>query len=167
MEGRSFELLRLAPISIRRYLWTRWAAGTVPLMVLSMGLVGLSVPMLGVDPFASLMAVVTMAGMTLAVAALAVGCGAAFAKFRISNPEEIVTSAGGFAYMAFSVLYIVAVLVLEAQPVRVHYWSRFIGIAVPHALLTGIMLGTVVLLTAACVFTSILLGARALERREL
>jgi len=167
LEGRSFELLRLAPISMRRYLWTRWAAGTVPLMVLSMGLVGFSVPMLGVDRFATVVAVVTMAGMTLAVAALAVGCGAAFAKFRISNPEEIVTSAGGFAYMAFSALYIVAVLVLEAQPVRVHYWAGFAGVTIPHSLFTGLMLGAVVLLTAGCVFGAILLGSRSLQRREL
>jgi ABC-2 type transport system permease protein len=39
LEGRSFELLRLAPISMARYLWARLAGGLAPLIALGVGLV--------------------------------------------------------------------------------------------------------------------------------
>ncbi len=167
MEAGSFELLRIAPLSMERYLWTRLLAGLVPLLFLALALVGFSIPLLGVDWFMALVAFLSVIGMTLAVSALAVGCGAAFAKFRVSNPEEIVTSAGGFFYMALSAIYIIGILLLESQPVRLYYFSALFHRPFAHQVFTAVSLATVVAVTAACVIGSIRLGARALTAREL
>jgi len=102
LEGGTMAVLRRAPISMERYLWVRWLGGIVPLLTLALILVGLSIPILDVDLFMGVVATLTMVSMTLVVSALAVGCGAYFARFHITNPEEIITSPGGFIYMGLS-----------------------------------------------------------------
>ncbi len=166
LEGPSFALLRLAPVSLERYLWTRWAAGLAPLLVLGLALVGFSIPLLGVGGFMGVTSFVTITGMTLAIGGLAVGCGARFAKFRISNPEEIVTSLGGFTFMSAALLYILVVLLLESQPVRFYYWAMLFRHPAQAAWLSAGMTAAVVALTAACVIAPIRYGARSLAARE-
>ncbi len=167
LEGRTFAVLRLAPISMRRYLWARGAAGSAPLFLLAGALVALSAPMLGVDRFMSGVAALTMLAITLAVSALAVGCGAIFAKFSISNPEEIVTSLGGFVFMALSMLFIVVVLWLESQPVRVYYYAElFRKPFTSGGMAAGV--GVVVAgLTLVVVRGAVGAGARSLAGRDL
>jgi len=167
LEGPSFALLRLAPISIERYLWTRWSAGLAPLLVLALALVGFSIPLLGAGGFMAVTAFVTIIGMTLAIGGLAVGFGARFAKFRISNPEEIVTSAGGFTFMSSAMVCIIVVLVLESQPVRLYYWAKMFRHTPPGWWLPGVMVAAVCLLTALCVIWPVRYGARSLAAREL
>jgi hypothetical protein len=105
--------------------------------------------------------------MTVAIGAMALGCGAGFAQFRISNPEEIITSIGGFAFMVVSVLYISAVLWLESQPVRVYYLAvLFRRPFEAHWLAIGAF-SLAAFATAGAVVASIRFGARSLERREL
>jgi len=167
LEGASFELLRTAPLSMERYLWTRLLGGLAPLVVLAAVLTGISIPLLGVDRFMGSIAAFTIMGMTLAISAMAVGCGAGFARFRISNPEEIVTSAGGFLFMALSMGYIVVALLVEAQPVRLYYWSILMRRPFDHGLMTAGALAIVTLMTAVAVWVPIRLGARSLVNREL
>jgi len=167
LEAGSFELLRIAPISMERYLWTRLMGGVVPLLVLAIALVGFSLPLLRVDRFMSTVAVFSVAAMTITVSALAGGCGASFAKFRISNPEESVTSAGGFIYMGLATAYIVGVLVIESQPVRTYYWATLFGRPFTGQLYTAGAIGVVAVVSAVCVYASITSGARSLAAREL
>lgn len=167
LEGKSFELLRLAPVSMERYLWTRLAAGIAPLVILGLALVGFSVPMLGTDPFMAFVAAGTVIGMTGAIGALALGCGAGFAQFRISNPEEIITSLGGFVFMVLSTLYVCVVIWLESQPVRVYYLAALFRRPFQAHGLAVAAFSAAVVLTGIAVVASIRLGARALERREL
>jgi ABC-2 type transport system permease protein len=105
--------------------------------------------------------------MTAAVGALAVGCGAAFAKFRISNPEEIVTSAGGFLFMTLSALYLLAVLLLEIQPVRGHYMAALFRRPPVSPLLGTAAFAGAAAITAVTAAGALVLGARSLERRDL
>ncbi|MEK7477290.1 MAG: hypothetical protein AAB152_16830 [Candidatus Coatesbacteria bacterium] len=167
LEGKSFELLRLAPVSMERYLWTRLAAGIAPLVVLGLALVGFSAPMLGTDRFMTVVASCTVVGMTVAIGALALGCGAGFAQFRISNPEEVITSIGGFVFMVLSVLYISAVLWLESQPVRVYYLAALFRRPFEARWLAAGAFTLAALVTAGAVVGAIRYGARSLERREL
>lgn len=167
LEGGTMAVLRRAPISIERYLWVRWMGGIVPLLFLALTLIGLSIPILGVDLYMGVVATITMVGMTLAVSALAVGCGAGFARFHITNPEEIITSPGGFIYMGLSMFFIVVVLFLEAQPVRIYYWAKMFRRDMPGWGPTSVAFVLVAALTAACILIPIKKGAKALEKREL
>jgi len=167
LEGGTMALVKRAPISFDKYLWVRFLGGIVPLGALALALVVFSVPILQVDAYMAVVAFFTIMGITLAVSGLAVGCGAIFAKFHISNPEEIVTSTGGFVYMGLSMVYITAVLVLEAQPVRLYYWAKMFRRAFQEQTLTIAAFAGAALMTALAIYIPIKLGARALERREL
>jgi len=167
LEGGTMAVLRRAPITMEKYLWVRWMGGIIPLLLLAMTLVGFSIPILDVDLFMGVIATLTMVGMTLAVSGLAVGCGAAFARFHITNPEEIITSPGGFIYMGLSMFYIVLVLFLEAQPVRIYYWAMMFKREMPGWGPSVAAFSAVALLTVLCVIIPIKKGARLLEKREL
>ena len=167
LEGGTFAVLRCSPISMEKYLWVRWVAGLTPLLAIALGLVGFSIPILGVDSYMSAIAVFSIFVITLAVSALAIGCGAAFAKFRISNPEQIVTSGGGFIFMALSALFITAVLVFEAHPVRRYYWAAIFNQPLPGLGNTILVVSVVIAATTAVVIASVKAGARSLERREI
>jgi len=167
LEGQSFEILRLAPVSMERYLWTRLAAGIAPVMALGLALVAFSVPMLGTDAFMATVAGCTVVGMTGAIGAIALGCGAGFAQFRISNPEEIVTSAGGFIFMVVSTVYICAILWLESHPVRLYYVAALFRRPFQAHWLAAGAFSLAAVLTVVAVIGSIRYGARALAAREL
>lgn len=167
LEGGTMAVMKRAPISFGKYLWVRWAGGTIPIGLLALALVAFSVPILGVDRFMATVAFLTIVGITLAVSGLAVGCGAVFAKFRISNPEEIVTSMGGFVYMGLSMVLITAVLFLEAQPVRIYYWATMFRRNFEHTTMAVMAFSGSLVLMALAVYLPIRIGARSLEKREL
>lgn len=167
LEGGTFSVLKCAPISLEKYLWVRWTAGLTPLLLIALGLVGFSIPILGVDRYMSWIAFFSIVVITLAVSALAIGCGAIFAKFRISNPEQIVTSAGGFIYMALSSLFIVGLLVFESRPVRHYYWAAIFNRPLPGLSETILVAIAAIAAAVIVIFTAIKAGAVILEKREL
>src|SRR5947209_2012180 len=76
LEGRQMWLLRSSPLDLRALLWSKYWVGTVPLLVLALLLTGLTNVLLEVGPFMMVMGLVTICGLTFAIAALALGFGA-------------------------------------------------------------------------------------------
>jgi hypothetical protein len=109
----------------------------------------------------------TTAVLTLGIGAMAVGFGAWFARFHVSNPEEIVTSAGGFAFMAASTGYLCAVLWLESQPIRRWVAASLFRREIETGWADAVAFAAAGLLTAAVILGSIRWGAASLERRDL
>src|SRR5213075_1515113 len=70
LEGRTLWLLRSSPMSVRDLIWSKFWVGTSPLLVLAVGIVGVTNYLLDVSPFMFLVSVVTIAAMTLALAGL-------------------------------------------------------------------------------------------------
>lgn len=167
LEGKSIELLRTAPIRMERYLWTRLLGGIAPLVILGLALVAASVRILEVDGFMAAVATGTVLALTAGIGALAIGCGAGFARFRVSNPEEIVTSAGGFAFMILATGFIAALVAIEAQPVHQYYRAALFRRPFQSYGFATLMFGAALALTAAVTWASVRLGARSLERRDL
>ncbi len=167
LEGKSIELLRTAPIRMERYLWTRLAGGIAPLLVLGGALVIASVRILRVDATVAAVAGGTVLALTVGIGALAIGCGAAFARFRVSNPEEIVTSAGGFAYMILATGFIAALILLEVQPAQAYFRAALFRRPYTGHGFAALMFTAAALLTAAVTWASVTWGARSLERRDL
>ncbi len=167
LEGKSIELLRTAPIRMERYLWTRLAGGIAPLLILGAALVVASVRILRVDGVVAGVAGGTVLALTIGIGALAIGCGAAFARFRVSNPEEIVTSAGGFAYMILATGFIAALIVLEVQPAQAYFRAALFRRPFNQHGLALLSFAGAAALTAIVTWASVTLGARSLERRDL
>lgn len=117
LEGRTMWLLRSSPMAVRDLLWAKFWVGTVPLLLLALGIVGVTNWLLQVSDFMFFVSVLSITMLTFALAGMAIGFGTMFPQFETENAAQIPTSFGGLLYMMASVAVIGGVIVLEARPV--------------------------------------------------
>ena len=115
-EGAAFWIIRTAPITYRDFLWSKFWAGLVPLLMMSVTLTVVANEFLAVAPF---LKVITAAGITLmsfALVGLATGLGARYPRFSADNASQVAGSPGGVAFMVAAVSYILTMVVLLGWP---------------------------------------------------
>lgn len=168
MEGKSFWLLRSAPLSIRNLLWSKFWMYLVPLLLLSEALIILSNWFLSVSGFMMGLSVVTMVFLTVGIVGLGIGLGALYPRFSVENAAKIATGYGAILYMILAMGFIALVVLLEAWPVNALFLSFFAGIEIHPwrwVLIVG-CLGLVALLSLAVCLLPMRWGARHLEASE-
>jgi ABC-2 type transport system permease protein len=169
LEGEAFWIIRSSPLSLREFLWAKFWSSLVPLLVLAEILIVLSNTLLKVTPFMMALGVVTVFMMTFGITALGVGLGASFPKFRHENAAQIPTGFGGIVYMLMTMLFIGAVILLEAWPVYRIFASQVLGGYIPAYGWTWIIASfiLVIVLNAAAVIAPMRIGLKRLSRREV
>lgn len=139
LEGRTWWLLRSSAMSMRDLLWAKFWTGTLPLLVLAVGIVTVTNILLEVSPFMFAVSVGTITLMTFAVAGLAIGFGTLYPRFESENAAQIPTSFGGLLFMMTAIGLIGAVLILEARPIYFWLGARSAGETVsPGDLVVGL-----------------------------
>jgi len=133
LEGESFWIVRSSPLPLRDFLWAKFWSSLLPLLVLAEVLIVLSNLLLKVSGVMMIIGVVTVFLMTFGIAALGVGMGAAFPRFRYENVAQIPTGFGGIAYMIVTLLFIGAVITLEASPVYRIFLAQSLGAGIGPA----------------------------------
>jgi ABC-2 type transport system permease protein len=123
LEGRTLWLLRSSPIAMRDLLWAKFWVGTIPLLVLALGIVYVTNLMLRVSPFMFAISLGTITLLTFAISALAIGFGTFFPQFETENAAQIPTSFGGLLYMMASVAVIGGVVFLEGPAVYAYVFE--------------------------------------------
>jgi ABC-2 type transport system permease protein len=152
LEGRTLWLLRSSPMSMRELLWSKFWVGTLPLLILAVGIVGVTDYLLRVSPFMFVVSIFSIVLMTLAIAGLAIGFGTLFPQFETENAAQIPTSFGGLLFMMTSVGVIGSVVVLEARPVYSYLSARTFGVAAEVSqMVLGFGLAAALCLAAALV----------------
>ncbi|HPN64830.1 MAG TPA: hypothetical protein PK247_06475 [Candidatus Goldiibacteriota bacterium] len=126
VEGRAFWIYRSAPTTMTKYVIDKFIAYGIPMMIIGMLIAFLSIRILKSDPFINMVTVFSTFFVTLVIAGTGTGFGAYFANFKIKNPEELITGAAGLSYMFLTSLYIGALLMLIARPVRTYYMSTLV-----------------------------------------
>ena len=127
LEGRTLWLLKSSPLRMRELLWAKFWIGTLPLLVLAVGIVFVTNALLQVSPFMMYVSLFSITLMTFALAGLALALGTVFPQFETENAAQIPTSFGGLVYMMGSVALIGAVVMLEARPVYSYVSARAFG----------------------------------------
>jgi ABC-2 type transport system permease protein len=127
LEGRTLWLLRSSPMPVRDLLWAKFWVGTTPLLLLALGIVGVTNALLQVSDFMFAVSVMTITLMTLALCGMALGFGTLFPQFDTENAAQIPTSFGGMVFMISSIALNASVIVLEARPVYGYLSARFYG----------------------------------------
>ena len=151
LEGRTLWLLRSSPISMRDLLWSKFWVGTMPLLILALGIVGVTDYLLQVSAFMFLVSIFSVTLMTFAIAGLAMGFGTLFPQFETENAAQIPTSFGGLLFMMSSVALIGGVVVLEARPVYAYLAARTFGTEIePTEMIVGFGLAV-----ALCVIATV------------
>jgi len=146
-------------MSVRDLLWSKFWVGTVPLLFLALVIVGVTNYLLQVSVFMFIVSVITIAGMTMALAGLALGFGTLFPQFETENAAQIPTSFGGLLFMMSSIAVIGGIVILEARPVyRYLSVSAFGGATDMTEMVIGFGLAGLLALTATLVPIHIALG---------
>jgi ABC-2 type transport system permease protein len=98
-EGRAFWVIRSAPLSLRRFLWSKFLYGFVPLTAIVTVLVSVTNYLLKVDGPILLLSEGTALLLSVSVSGLGAGLGAAFPKFEYENIASVAVGMGAMTFM--------------------------------------------------------------------
>ena len=166
LEGRQMWLLRSSPLDPRSMLWSKYWMGTVPLLLLAVGITALTNGLLEVSPFMMATSLLTIVLYTMAVSALALTFGVFYPQFATENAAQIPTSFGGVVYMMSSLCLLAVIIMIEALPVaaQLRAWQKGQRVeATPELLIAGAAVA------AICIVATLVplrLSARRLELME-
>ena len=166
-EGDAFWIVRAAPLTIRTFLWIKFAVYYLPLLILAEILIVVSNLLLEVTTFMMALSAVTVFLMVPGVVALGIGLGAAYPDFKSENPAQSVTSFGGLLFMLLAAGFIALVIVLEAGPVYTVFMADYRGYSLSVWQWTWLVVSfaLVVLLCVLAVILPMRLGERRLAGR--
>ncbi|HJU89104.1 MAG TPA: hypothetical protein VJ672_06905 [Gemmatimonadaceae bacterium] len=166
LEGRTLWLLKSSPMPMRALLWAKFWTGTLPLLLLAVGIVFVTNVLLQVSAFMMLVSVLTITLLTFAIAGLALALGVLFPQYGTENAAQIPTSFGGLVFMMLSIGVIGGVVILEARPVYAYLSARQFGTPIsPSEMTVGFALAALLCLTAT--FAPLSMALTRLERTEL
>ena len=165
LEGRSFWIVKSAPISSGTFLWSKFWLGWMPLAALGVLLLEITNKILGVSFFMEALSLVTLFLATFGITSLAVNMGALYPKFHYDDVARISTSFGGVLYMILALGFVGVLMLAEARPayllvmrssgrMALSFWDQVI-------LMAGFSLATVAATIAFLLPARY--GARALE----
>ena len=126
-EKDAFWIVKISPISMRRFLWIKFFTYYPPLLILTEILIVSTNLLLNVAPVMMLISTITVFCIVPGVVALGIGLGAAFPDFKAENPTQTVTSFGGLLFMILCATIIGLVLALEAGPVYQLFMAEIKG----------------------------------------
>jgi len=126
-EGGAFWIIRSSPLSIRRFLWGKFAFYVVPMLILGEVLIVFTNYLLHVSPFMMILSSITMFLAVFGIVALGIGFGAIYPNFRHENIAQVSTGFGGVMYMIVSSLFVASIIVLEAGPVYFIFMAKLRG----------------------------------------
>jgi len=165
LEGRTWWLLRSSAMSMGDLLWAKFWTGTLPLLVLAVGIVTVTNVLLQVSPFMFAVSVGTITLVTFAIAGLAIGFGTLYPRFESENAAQIPTSFGGLLFMMTAIGLIGTVLLLEARPIYTWLGARSAGeTAAARDLVAGLAGAAAVCLAAT--FIPLRIAQRRLDAIE-
>lgn len=167
LEGRSWWILRTAPVSLARLWWSKFWIGFAPLVLLGEVLVIATNHLLGVSPLATALFAATLVPLVAAIVAMGLGFGAAYPRLDTQNAAQIATGFGAIVYMVCALGLVALVVVLEAWPVsRLLGFGRAPAAATPAATagLAGVALAAAFVPCAFAFDSARRRGLRALER---
>ena len=160
-------LLRSSPMEVRTLFWTKYWVGTLPLLAVSLPLIVVTNLLMDARPFILVLTTLTMVAVTFGVTAMALGLGALFPNYDTENVAEIPTSFGGLLFMMAAVLYLGAVVVLEAWPVYGFLSAGLQGGASPSVVPLVLGCAGAVLLTGLAIWLPLQTGMKRVQAGDI
>jgi ABC-2 type transport system permease protein len=125
LEGKSWWVLRSAPIDVGMIMREKLAFSLVPILSIAAILALMTNWILEADRFTSWLSLGALCTVGLAICVMGVGFGALFPKFSVENIHQIESSVGGFVYMAACLFYVGLTIAVLAAPMQMHFAVRF------------------------------------------
>jgi len=115
-EGRAFWIIRVSPVSMRGFLWSKFMMAFFPLLLLAQILIVISNILLGVRIWFILLGAGTCLVLVASITALATGIGAYNARFSPAETDREQTGFQGTAFMLLAFAVIILTIMLEIIP---------------------------------------------------
>lgn len=160
LEGKRVWIIGLAPMGLKRVLWTKFLTMSLLCWIISAGLILLSCRMLQLPREQWWYHLIAVSIMTLTLNGLAIGLSVLYPNFREDNPSRVVSGFGGTFCLVLSFLYIVGSVLILASAAP---WS-FRRLPQPEALLIG--WGVFVAVSFALGFLPFRAGLRRIDAFE-
>ncbi|HKS24700.1 MAG TPA: hypothetical protein VJZ76_18025 [Thermoanaerobaculia bacterium] len=127
-EGRAFWLVQSAPVSYRRFLIVKVLVYAAPLTLLAFLLTAFANVLLDADGIVWTFTLAGASMLSLTLVSMGVGLGALAPDFNAENPLQVGLSLGGFGYMAASLAYVAALMLLMAHPIMDYLLHQGLGV---------------------------------------
>lgn len=166
LEGKQMWLLRSSPLDLRALLWSKYWTGTLPLLVLAVGITAGTNLLLRASGFMMALSLGTVVLLTFAISSLALAFGALYPRFDTENSAQIPTGIGGLMFMMTAIVLLGAVISIEAWPVLTQVRAQIEGVEeIPYARM-ALPLAGVVALCLVGVIVPLRMGLRRIEAME-
>ena len=140
-EGKAFWLVQTAPISYRHFLRVKVFVYSAPLTLLALILTAVANVMLDATAVVWIFTMIGASLLAVTLVSLGVAMGAFAPDFAAENPLQVGLSLGGFAYMAVSLLYVGAIMLLMARPIMRYFLWRVLGVESEIAVVLPVVIG--------------------------
>lgn len=168
LEGATLWMLRSSPLSVGELLWAKFWGGVLPLLVVAELLVLLSNSLLHTTFMLEILSIAAVFFLSVAIAGLAVGLGAAHPRFDAADSAEVASGYAGFLFMVLSALLVLFAVVVLAWPVYSSFQATWLGWGVGAREWGGLLggLAAVAALSSIALVTGMKRGCRRMEVRE-
>ena len=167
LEGRQLWLLKSSPLDLKAMLWSKYWVGTLPLLILALGITIVTNTILRAAPFMMFLSIVTIVCFTLAAGALALGLGVLYPQFDTENAAQIPTSFGGLVFMMSAIALLAAIITIEVAPVVARLRMDQVGDVAEFGADLWLSIAGVFTVSAIATLVPIHLSVRRLERLEV
>jgi len=167
-EGQAFWIVLSSPLSSRRFLWSKYFAYLLPMLILSEVLIIYTNYLLKVTPFMMALSSVTIFFLVFGIVALGIGLGAVYPNFHHENIAQVATGFGALIYMISSSVFIALVIILEAGPVYTILSAHFKEVSITHLQWVWVVCSFigVIFVNILAVKSPMTAGLKALDRYE-
>jgi len=131
-EGNAFWIILSSPLTSKRFLWSKYFAYLIPMLILAEVLIIYTNYLLKVTTFMMVLSSATIFFLVFGIVALGIGFGAIYPNFNHENIAKVATGFGGVMYMITSSVFIALVIILEAGPVYTILSAHFKGESITH-----------------------------------
>lgn len=168
LEGATLWMLRSSPLSVGELLWAKFWGGFLPLLLVAEMLVLLSNSLLHTTFMLEILSIAAVFCLSVAIAGLAVGLGAAHPRFDAADSAEVASGYAGFLFMVLSALLVLFAVVVLAWPVYSSFRATWLGWGVGPREWGGLVggLAAVAALSSIALVTGMKKGRRRMEVRE-
>lgn len=114
LEGMAFWIIRTSPVTAKKFLWSKFLYGFIPVTAILLAVVFITNIALGIDSLLMLLSGITVFILCISISGLGVGMGAMHPKFKYENIASISMSPGGMLFMLIAFSVVLLTVSLEA-----------------------------------------------------
>ncbi len=164
-EGEAFWIIRSCPMSLKRFLWTKFLFYFPFMLIIGESLIIITNNLLLADISIMIISIIDTFFMVACVVSMGVGIGAIYPNLRYENIAQVATSIGAVIYMISSFLLFFLTILFQAIPA---YWifmgrTKGIPLSIGQFLIIGTLFFVSFIFWVIAFFKPIQIGAKRLE----